>query len=181
MKKNYGINRNEEVKLASPWLIYYRKLCALFERDPEIRMSFDESTYEIKMVVDNTDKADALTKLLPFEKEFGNVTVTISIIPPNHDDCRYIDLIRDAFNGNEAVGSIVETEVFGTPISYVLFDRVVVQYPNDDIGDYFGEASTLYQDLAKELLGKGEGVHFCTDIFTNPRSRMHYARPEEQF
>ncbi len=166
MKKNYGFNRNEEVKLASPWLIYYRKLCALFERDPEIKMSFDESSYEIKMVVDNTDKADALTKLLPFEKEFGNVVVTISIIPPNKDGCRYIDLIKEAFKGNQAVHDIFETEIFGTAISYVMFQKTVVQYPNDDIGDYYCEASTLYQDLAKELLGEEEGVQFCTDRYT---------------
>ena len=166
MNKNYcNVKNNVEVKYASPWVIYYRKLEALFGKDPDIRMSLDETTYTIRMMVDSTDKADALAKLLPAEKEFGNITVKVIIIPPNNDNAKFVDLISTAFKGNPAVNEIVETEIFDKPFSYVLFDKDVVQYPNDDIGDYFSQCSTLYQDLAKDLIGEEEGVHFCTDRY----------------
>ena len=55
----------------------------------------------------------------------------------------------------------------------MLFDKTVVQYPNDDIGDYYKECSTLYQDLAKDLIGEEEGVHFCTDRYGHLPARKY--------
>ena len=47
---------------------------------------------------------------------------------------------------------------------YVLFKKEVVQYDSDDISDFHGVCSTLYQDLAKEIIGEDEGIYFCTDV-----------------
>lgn len=34
---------------------------------------------------------------------------------------------------------------------------------NDDLGDPHGLRSTLMQELAKEVIGESDGIHFCTD------------------
>ena len=73
----------KEIKLSPPWVTYYRELEELFSQDPEVTVKFDEDKLQIKLLVANTDKAYALSMLLNPSKEFGNVTVTIDVIPSN--------------------------------------------------------------------------------------------------
>lgn len=52
------------LQLSPPWDIYYQELNALFGQDKEIHVIFDEEEYEIKLHVDEIDKATALEELL---------------------------------------------------------------------------------------------------------------------
>lgn len=153
-------------KLSSPWTAYYRKMDALFGSDPDIKVVFDEQECNLHLLVENPDKADALTQLLPAEKTFGNVTMKISVIPANLDRApSKVSLIKTAFQGNPAFSYAASAEgLFSSPIHYVVFANKVVQYFNDDLGDVNGNCSTLYQELAKEILGESEGIHYCTDL-----------------
>ena len=154
----------DNVKLSAPWVVYYRKLEALFGEDPDIKLVFDEDDVSIKMYVENAAKADALTQLLPTTVPFGNVILKITVIPANATPTK-MGLLRDAFNGNPAFSYAVSTDVLqSNPIHYFVFKNKVVQFYNDDLGDVNGNCSTLYHDLAKELLGETQGVHFCTDL-----------------
>lgn len=154
----------ENTKLFAPWIIYFRQVEVLFEQDPDVKVSFDNDTCELNIRVNGEIKADAISKLLPTEKTFGNVTLKINVIPANEDEEDRLTLIKRAFAGNNAVDDIIETNVFGGDIRYVIFEKKVVQYKNDDISDFHGVCSTLYQDLAKEILGEDKGIYFCTDI-----------------
>ena len=161
---------NSILSLSTPWAIYFRQIEALFKEDPEIRVTFDneiEEEKEIKIYVENQDKADALAELLPEEKEFGNVVVKVTIIPANVEENTTLKLIERAFRGNPALKYIKSTEPSATAYSadYVVFKKQVVQYFNDSLADVNGQCSTLYQELAKEVieLKDGEIVYFCTD------------------
>lgn len=116
------------------------------------------------MYVDNEAKADAISKLLPVEKAFGNVVLKITIIPANHP-LNKMRLFQEAFAGNPAL-SYTETVdgIFSNSINYIVFKNKVVQFFNDDISDINGLCSTLYQDIAKEVFGSEEGFFFCTDL-----------------
>ena len=153
-----------KTKLSPPWFGFSGALKAMFEKDPEVTVKYDEDNYEIKLLVANTRKADALSKLLPKEKVFGNVVMTITIVPANEEETPE-KLFREAFAGNGAVSEIWSTtEAFmSNPITYVIFTKEVVQYFNDDLGDAHGNRSTLYQELAKEIFGNIGGVFYCTD------------------
>ena len=153
------------VKLASPWTAYYRKIQALFGEDPDIKVVFDEENCSLHLLVDNAEKADALTQLLPTEVTFGNVVMTISVIPANIEKApSKASLIKTALQGNPAFSFATSAEgVFSSPIHYIVFANKVVQYYNDDLGDIYGNRSTLYQDIAKEIFGETDGIHFCTD------------------
>lgn len=155
----------DKIKMVSPWVEYYRKVEAFFEHDPSVTVVFDDEAKNLKLLVKGAAKADALSQLLPTEVTFGNVVMTISVIPANDKQSK-VDLFRDALSGNEALVTIADiTGVFANPISYVIFEKEVVQYWNDDLGDAHGIRSTLYQDLAKEIFGEdNEGVFFCTDV-----------------
>lgn len=151
-----------KVKLSAPWITFFREIEALFKEDPEVNVVHDEEKNIVKIFVDNDEKADALAKLLPGEKTFGNVTMTIEVIPANDSAESKISLFQKAFDGNPAFSFIKTVEGVFT-MSYVVFRKKVVQFFNDDLGDLNGLCSTLYQDIAKDVFKEQMGIYFCTD------------------
>lgn len=156
----------KNLNLSTPWAILYHEIDAMFKKDPGVRVSFNSNIPEIRLYVEDTEKADALLKLLPNKKQFGNVTVNIVVCPANAVEESKIALLEKAFKGNEAFSRIqvVKEDFMTNPISYVLFKKEVVQYFTDDIGDAHGICSTLYQNIADELFGQSEGIHYCTEV-----------------
>lgn len=150
--------------MSPPWVVYYRKICELFGSDQEVEVSFDDYNDELTLKVSNYDKANAIRKLLPTSINFGGAIMGINVVPVKSDE-RKIDLIQKAFNGNPILNYICTNEdIFGSnPIHYVVFKKDVVQYYNDDLGDVNGICSTLYQDIAGEILSESDGIHYCTD------------------
>lgn len=147
--------------LSSPWVEYFNKLVAVFRYDQEVHVTMVGPDNEIQIRVDNQIKADALAKLLPMEKTFGNVTIRITVIPANEEEDR-ATLLRNALNGNPIVNDIAAFEtVFGN-FTCVIFEPVVAQYYNDNMRDPNGITTTLYQELAKEVFGESADVVYCT-------------------
>lgn len=160
------------LKLSAPWQIYYKELSLLFEKDEEVHIVYDTDNQVISIYVDNAAKAEAIAAVLPTEKEFGNVTLTIVIIPANSTFKKAKSvrgsLYEDLFRGNPIVDDIVTVEgVMTNPITYVIFKKEVVQYFNDSLADAHGLCSTLYQDIASRVLDAGEGIFFCTNNTMN--------------
>ena len=154
---------DKKMKLSPPWVEYYRKIEAMFGPDPDIRVEFDEDEMHIKLYVESHEKAAALDELLPVQKDFGNVSVFIEVIPAN-DEPKRIDYIKRAFEGNPAFSYATTIEgIMSNPISYVVFKPEVIQFWNDNMGDPHGITSTLMADIAKEIIGEDEGVIFSTD------------------
>ena len=150
------------VKLVAPWVNYYREIEALFALDHDVNVAYDEENYTINVYVETDKKAEALTRLLPAEKQFGDVTIKTFVIPANDNDDSPISLFKAAFADNPAVDYIRTVQTpFGT-FNYVIFIPEVVQYRNDDISDIHGLKSTLYQDIAKDVFTI-PGVFFCTE------------------
>jgi len=153
----------EQVKMAPPWIQYVNEVKALFGKDPEITIEYNEDDYILSLFVDNQRKADALTELLPPKKDFGNITMKIVVVPANLGKT-ITDLYRIAFDGNPVCSEVVTiSESFTNPVSYVIFQKEVVQYYNDDLSDAHGNKTTLYQEIAKDLFEKTNGIFFCTD------------------
>lgn len=152
------------VRLVSPWMELYHKIEAFFKRDPMVHVIWDEEAKAIDLYVDNAAKADALALIMPHEVKFGNVTVSIGIIPANDEGESSGDIFRDAFESNDMF-SFVKTVsgVFSSDIVYVVFKNEVVQYYNDNLGDIYGQRSCLAEDIAREIFSDVDGVYFCTD------------------
>lgn len=159
--------KKKKVGMQSPWITYLNKVKALFERDPEITIEYDEKSYTIKYFIDNTTKSDALAKLIPSEVPFGNITVKNEIIPSNNDDINYLELVETAFKGNPIFSKVISGDKKGLfTLDYALFNKEVIQFYNDDLSDAYGNFNGLAEDIAREILNV-EGVNFCTDIETN--------------
>ena len=150
-----------DMKLSPPWVKYYNEINSLFGEDPDVTVAFDEDNYKIRLFVDDTDKAAALDRLLLHEKQFGNVTVTVDVIPAN--TCTdYADLYDIAFRGNDALDSIVVKETpQGDDLTYAVWGFTACQFFNDDISDVNGNCTMLTSDVAKDVMKPVPGLYHC--------------------
>lgn len=154
------------VKLSSPWDEYVRKLKAFFAQDQDIKIEYKEQEDKINIWVDDTDKYEAMTKLIPAEKDFGGHKILTEIIPANmleiEKDKKYY--LKKLLKGNEAVSEIVDTKMGAASVSYIEFEKEVIQFWNNNLGDLHGIKSTLMEDIAREIFDGIEGVFFGTDV-----------------
>lgn len=153
----------EKLKLSPPWQTYVSELEALFGKDPDIQVIYDDEEKIVKLYVDNSRKAEALAKLLPVEKEFGNVVLNIAVIPANDENEDEVSLLAKAFEGNPALADIKTVDSMLGSFNFVIFKKEVVQFYNDQLDDINGNKSTLYQEIAKDVLCTGPNIHYCTE------------------
>lgn len=163
------------LKISPPWITYVNKLQAVFDEDPQIAFNtnFSAGDYSVVLSTNNSEKAAALRWLLPEEKEFGNVTLTIGI------DCEKTinkafgtakELFETAFAKNPVLAYVVVPDTaLWVPFTYVVFKNCVVQFFNDNLNDPHGIISTLYQDIASEIFEdmpfpQHGGICYCTDV-----------------
>ena len=160
------------LKILPPWTLTIRKLEALFDGDPQIAFNTDFSGLHPAVVLacNNGDKVVALQKLLPDEIMFGGVTLKVKIdgVPSNRAFATKKELFETAFSGNPAFAYAVTPgdDSWWISTTYVVFKNYVVQFFADNLNDCHGVISTLYQDIAEELLTgeAAQGVYFNTDV-----------------
>mgnify|MGYP007069841494 CR=1 FL=1 len=159
-----------KLQLSAPWTEFYRKLNALFAKDNDVNIIYDESNATIKIYVATEQKANALNALLPQSKSFGNIQLFIIVIPPNDTDIQYLDitnaeLFNTAFENNDALYKAIDINISGIdcPLTYVIFNPEVVQFFNDDLSSIYGLTSTLYQEIAKETF-ELTGIMYSTKM-----------------
>ena len=167
------------LKLISPWMEHYNKLCAFFEKDPSVTVIMDEDNMEVKVLVQDSHKASTLSFLLLCEKTFGDVTLSVSVIPANgvssdtskylknlFTDENYMQLFIYALTDNDILSDIRKVKgVLGFDAVYIIFKKEVIQYFTDNIGDYNGVKSTLAEYIARDIFVQHAGVFFSTDIY----------------
>ena len=160
-------------KILPPWVIYIKKIEALFDGDPQIACNCDFSGAHPSIVLacNNGDKVAALLQILPEEVGFGNIKLKVAVdgVPSNRQFTSKVELFDTAFKGNPAYAySVCPAEEgyqwIGT--TYVVFNNCVVQFAADNLNDCHGVISTLYETIAGELLTgpATEGVFFNTNV-----------------
>jgi len=161
------------LKILPPWTIVTRKLEALFDGDPQIAFNVDYSGTHPAVILscNNGDKVAALQKILPTEIEFGNVKMVIVVdgTPSNIAFTSKVELFDTAFKGNPAYAYSAcpcEDGYQWICSTYVVFKNCVVQFAADNLNDCHGIISTLYQNIAEELLtgSATNGVFYNTDV-----------------
>ena len=154
----------KNLKLSPPWVKFAKEIEMLFSKDPEVRVTYDEDAVEVTLYVENEEKAEAISKLLPSTKTFVEVELKITVLPANILQQNNASLFVKAFDGNPVLSyTLVKEGYFSNPMTYIVFAKEVVQFFNDDLGDVYGNCSTLYQDIAKDVFGSVDGIFFCTD------------------
>ena len=154
---------NIELKLSTPWTIFTEKMKALLEGDKDITVAYDDTDIPmIKVLVDSQDKYEALVKLLPTMKEFGNVKVLINVVPSNKTKTRR-ELFETLFKDNPVFSTIL-TRMTPADIeaTYVMFKPEVAKYYADNLSDPWGYNNELYADIAREVFSDQAGIMFST-------------------
>lgn len=157
------------VNLSPPWATIASQFEEFFKYDHEVHVVYNDEDYYLKLYVDSSAKAAALTALLPKEYIFGNVKLTVVVIPANKETVSFSNdadtLFTYALMDNPILSfTKTITSVFSNNLTYIVFKNRVVQFFNDDLGDIYGNCSTLYQEIAKNIFGEKQGVFFCTDV-----------------
>lgn len=161
------------LKLLSPWAICIKKVEALFDGDPQIacNVNYGGSEPFITLACNNGDKVAALQQILPEEINFGGIKLKVGIdgTPSNKAFTSKKELFDTAFAKNPAYAyTVIPVEEGYTwfDMVYVVFKNYVVQFFADNLNDCHGVISTLYQDLAEEILTgpATQGVFFNTDV-----------------
>lgn len=161
------------LKISPPWVTYIHKIQALFDGDPQIACNVNDNADgpEIALACNNGDKVTALMQILPTKVEFGNVALKIMVdgVPSNRAFKNKKELFDTAFEKNPVYAyavSPVDDGYSWFDMTYVIFKNCVVQFFNDNLNDCHGVISTLYQDIAEEILTGDavQGVYFNTDI-----------------
>ena len=161
------------LKILPPWTIVIRKLEALFDGDPLIAFNtnFSGEGPSVVLSCNKGDKVAALLQILPEEVSFGNVKLKVMVdgTPSNRVFTSKVELFDTAFKGNPAYAySVCPAEEgyqwIGT--TYVVFNNCVVQFAADNLNDCHGIISTLYQNIAEELLTgpATDGVFYNTNV-----------------
>ena len=161
------------LKLLPPWSIFIRKVEALFDGDPQIacNVNWGSAAPSIVLACNNGDKVAALQQILPEEINYGGVTLKIAIdgTPSNRAFTSKTELFDVAFEKNPAYAYSMcpcEDGYQWIAATYVVFKNHVVQFFADNLNDCHGVISTLYQDIAAEILTgpAAQGVYFNTDV-----------------
>ena len=166
-RKEEEMPEEKNIGIASPWVTFARKVHCMFDTDPEVKVVWDDDLCTLKLLVESAEKAEALMAILPEKKVFGNVEITIIVVPANLEaEPTKMQLFETAFKGNPAVSYMQTVGAFGntTEIGFVVFQPEVVQFYNDNLGDIDGKMSTLYEDIARDVFEDTENVYFCTDV-----------------
>jgi hypothetical protein len=157
------------LKLSPPWITFLREVEAIFKKDPEVNVTYDNETDQIKIFVDDQDKADAISKIILPVKDFGNVKVKISVIPankPNNSNIiknSNVSLFKRAFKNNDILSYTTEDQKGLFTMSYIVFKPEIVQFFNDDLTDINGLASMLYNQIAYDIFRPELNVSYCID------------------
>ena len=181
-KENKAIKTDARLKFAPPWVTFANKVKAMFGDDPDTTVVYENAVPKVIVTVNGTNKAAAIAALLPTEKKIGNVTLYVEVTTRDGSPLGEVsvpaekaELFETAFKNNPAFSftRCVDYAFITNKITYVVFANRVVQFFNDNLNDNFGNISTLYQEIAKDIFDPDitNGVFYSTDIakgFTMP-------------
>lgn len=149
--------------LAPPWVTWGNEVKALFAQDKEVKVVLDWEEMTVRLYVETQEKADALTAMLPETKEFGNVTVSVSVIPGNKVGDKFRDPYKTAFDGNELYVETVNADCPLGSFTYVIWKAEILQFFNDNLADVCGNKSMLAESAARDVLAEKHNVYHCTE------------------
>ena len=155
---------NNQMKITSPWITYVNQVKCLFADDADALVEYNDDKKNLVLKVFDPHRADALTKLLPIRKDFGGVTLHISVVPANKETPSFAELVEKAMDGNPHFSQLIKVPMQdGKTFNYLMFEPEVAQYWNDNLADPNGNVSTVYADLAQDVFGVVPGTFFATD------------------
>ena len=156
------------VSLDPPWWTLYKEITSTvgFDRAVvEVTMDDSQNPMPLTIRTSTTDKAWSLATIMKRQHTFGNIVVNINIvdydgnpaIPYNPFTLEALeDILNRALSTNRwfTFTDIKELDFWGsiTYGLYIVFEKEVIQFNNDDIGDYYLNYNEVVENVFRKLL-----------------------------
>jgi hypothetical protein len=148
--------------LSAPWWTTYKKIKAIFEKDPEIEVSDlvegENGQNFVTLTSANKAKLEAIASLVKDEFKYGNVTLTVQYYYSGSEE---VDLstFDTAFKGNPIY---VRSYDAGMGFFYAIFAKEIIQFYNDDLTDAYGNYNAVAADVVSDILVDGISINPST-------------------
>lgn len=171
----------DDVAIQSPWVTHWEMVKAMFAKDESVRISDliyipsnngNNAIYKFQILATDNDKAAAIKDVLLQSIEMGNITLKIDIgagteifheIDSNKGNSIVeLDDYKRVFVGNPAFYDVIDiADFYGVHHKFVVFEREVVSFFNDDLTDPWGLWNGLYEDIARNIFVDSD-IRFST-------------------
>lgn len=165
--------QNQLPNLAPPWYTIANMIKCTVGLTPGItvgELDTSQAPFSLPITVRDSAQAEALATILQPEYNMGNIQVQVQVIPGNQlakpavaTDAEHVQqLIQTALKENPLLVDVKLRPVMpmGPAAVWPIIAKSVVQFPNDDISDFYtnfnGVAAEVFRTV---LLGQISGTH----------------------
>ena len=124
--------------------------------------------YVVPIKVKNPDQAVAIASIVTLSHKIGNLTVQVQVTDGEDNDVKPVvpgssdqlaDLVRKALKGNYLLNDVI---VKASPVSqkkvvFAVFTKSVIQFPNDDLSDLYGNFNGVTAAVFRDVLANEPG------------------------
>lgn len=157
---------DNNLALSAPWYTFAKTVKYIFEKDPDITVTFSDEvngTLTITVETSSPKKLISIKKIVGSKRNFGNINVVIKYaLTTNAITTEDYQL---AFADTGLVDQIITggDEPFAT--NYVVVNREFVQFYNDNIFDYRGNITMTLEEAILSIINPDEqpsNIGICT-------------------
>ncbi|WP_168122337.1 hypothetical protein [Paenibacillus sp. HB172176] len=155
-----------EVGLAPPEVTYYNEIKYSIGADPNVAVGELEEraggNYRVTLTVQGGCRARALATLLVRDKELGNIHVYVRVKNADGETVKPVRgrlsaeeikrLYKKAFSTNPLFDFVKNRTIFGSTYVYPVYKAQIIQFPNDDLSDYYGNYNNVAAFVFREVL-----------------------------
>jgi hypothetical protein len=154
--------------LTAPWYTFRNELAATVGMTPQVVVSplvqlVSGGDYFVTVTTANASRGVALATVLQGSQEFGNINVHVVVNDPKGNiyhtlavtsATQLAGLEATALGGNPLLQSFVIHPIApgGAVVVFPVFTRSVVQFPNDNLADAFGNFNAVTASVFGEVL-----------------------------
>lgn len=160
------LQNKAQVQLVPPQFTYFNLIKYSIGNDPLVTVEplqqLASGNFLITLRVRGLRKARALATLLLPKKSIGTVQLTVQVrttqgtlVKPLR--CKFtpsgiVKLCQTAFRTNALFQFAATRKFFGLEVVYPVFKARIIQFPNDDLSDYYGNYNNIAAFVFREVL-----------------------------
>ena len=175
--KTVKTKKKKSAKLANPVTSLANKIASVFANDYDVDTKFYFNKSTLRIICEEKEVAYALAAISKSHFDLGNLFLDVQFLYYDNkgkkqqvkdatritDPAEFAAAFELAFKGNEAFGDVVSSkDIFGSTWYYLLGNKIVLQYDNDDTRNPWGVSSCLPEEVFADLFEIPNGIKVST-------------------
>ena len=159
---------NKKLKLSPPWDGHMNMLASFFKGDDRVRVGGGTNNRVGTIEVFDTKMYAALEQVLRKRLRFGNVTLTINLVPANgmkkpKGEMTDLAALKYVLSKNPAFAKFITRKTELGASVYCLFRPVVLMWYNDNLCSPWKQSASVYELEAQTVFKDEIGVSYATE------------------